>query len=175
MINVDICGTAKNHEVPCTRPTSAGRATGEKMNQADTIAEEEALIEEDFSLFDDWRDKIEYILDLGKDVPPMDEALKTDATIVHGCQSRVWMTAELDAGEGVIRFQADSDALLVKGLIALLMRLYANRTPQDILDSPPEVLNRVGLGRHLTPNRTNGLFAMIQRIRELAHRHLCDA
>jgi cysteine desulfuration protein SufE len=96
------------------------------------------------------------------------EGYRVDANKVHGCQSQVWMVAELDEEKGRVRFHADSDAFIVKGLIALLMRLYSDRPPAEILDSPPTVLDRIGLGRHLTPNRANGLYSMVSRVRELA-------
>lgn len=140
----------------------------EMMEQAPTIAEEQTLIAEDFELFDDWREKIEYVLDLGRNLPPLPEEHRTEANKVKGCQSQVWMVAELDPATGRMRIQADSDAFIVKGLIALLLRLYANRRPQEILDNPPEVFERIGLGAHLSPTRANGLHAMIKRIRQLA-------
>ncbi len=136
--------------------------------QAATIAEEQELLAEEFELFDDWREKIEYVIDLGRKLPPLPEAHRTEPNKVHGCQSQVWMVADIDEASGRVRFQADSDAFIVKGLIALLMRLYSNRPPREILDNPPEVFDRIGLGRHLTPNRANGLYSMVGRVRELA-------
>ena len=98
----------------------------------------------------------------------MPDAEKIEANKVRGCQSQVWMAADLDPATGLLRIRADSDAFIVKGLIAILLRLYADRTPQDILDSPPKVFDEVGLGKHLTPGRSNGLWSMIARIRQLA-------
>ena len=138
------------------------------QQQADTVAEEQELLAEEFELFDDWRDRIEYVIDLGRRLPPLSEEHRTDANKVHGCQSQVWMVAELDEAAGRVRFHADSDAFIVKGLIALLMRLYADRPPREILDNPPTVFDRIGLGRHLSPNRANGLYSMVSRMRELA-------
>ena len=138
------------------------------MSQAATIAEEQAAIAEDFELFDDWREKIEYVLDLGKNLPPFPEEHRIDANKVRGCQSQVWMIAEPDAERGTLSIQADSDAFIVKGLIALLLRLYANRRPEDILANPPDVFDQIGLGKHLSPTRANGLHAMINRIRQIA-------
>jgi cysteine desulfuration protein SufE len=138
------------------------------MTQAPTIAEEQRLIAEDFELFEDWREKIEYVLDLGRKLAPFPEQHRTEANKVKGCQSQVWMIAELDPACGRMRIAADSDAFIVRGLIALLLRLYADRTPQEILDNPPEVFNQIGLGAHLSPTRANGLHAMIKRIRQLA-------
>jgi cysteine desulfuration protein SufE len=138
------------------------------MTQAPTIAEEQRLIAEDFELFDDWREKIEYVLDLGRNLAPFPEQHRTDANKVKGCQSQVWMVAGLDRGSGRMQIAADSDAFIVRGLIALLLRLYADRPAQEILDNPPEVFNEIGLGAHLSPTRANGLYAMIKRIRQLA-------
>ncbi|MGI9506956.1 MAG: SufE family protein [Geminicoccaceae bacterium] len=138
------------------------------MTQAATIAEEQAAIAEDFALFDDWREKIEYVLDLGKNLKPFPEEHRIDENKVRGCQSQVWMVAEADAGSGTLRIQADSDAFIVKGLIALLLRLYGDRKPEDILANPPEVFDEIGLGRHLSPSRANGLHAMVNRIRQIA-------
>jgi cysteine desulfuration protein SufE len=141
------------------------------MTQAPTIAEEQRLIAEDFELFDDWRDRIEYVLDLGRNLAPLPEQHRTEQNKVKGCQSQVWMVAELDQGSGRMRIEADSDAFIVRGLIALLLRLYANRRPDEILDNPPEVFSAIGLGAHLSPTRANGLHAMIKRIRQLAAGH----
>jgi cysteine desulfuration protein SufE len=138
------------------------------MTQAPTIAQEQRLIAEDFELFDDWREKIEYVLDLGRNLTPFPEQHRTEENKFKGCQSQVWMVAKMDRGSGRMRIEADSDAFIVRGLIALLLRLYANRHPQEILDNPPEVFNEIGLGAHLSPTRANGLHAMIKRIRQLA-------
>lgn len=137
-------------------------------HRADEIDAAAAAIEEDFALFDDVRDKIEYIIDLGKHLPPLPDELKTEANRVRGCQSQVWLVAELDPESRRVALRADSDAVIVKGLISLLVRLYGNRTPEAILARPPEVFERVGLGRMLTPGRANGLYAMVERIRQLA-------
>jgi cysteine desulfuration protein SufE len=145
------------------------------MEQAPTITQEQARIAEDFELFDDWRERIEYVLDLGKRLEPIPEALRTEANKVHGCQSQVWMVAELDQTSGRIRLQADSDAFIVKGLIALLLRLYADRRPDEILANPPDVFDQIGLGAHLSPTRANGLYAMVKRIRQLATAHVHGA
>jgi cysteine desulfuration protein SufE len=138
------------------------------MTRAATIAEEQRLIAEDFELFDDWREKIEYVLDLGRNLAPFPEQHRTEHNKVKGCQSQVWMVAQLDPSSGRMQIAADSDAFIVRGLIALLLRLYADRPPQEILDNPPEVFNQIGLGAHLSPTRANGLHAMIKRIRQLA-------
>jgi cysteine desulfuration protein SufE len=135
--------------------------------QAATIAEEQQLIAEEFELLDDWRERIEYVLELGKQLGRLPEGDYAEANKVKGCQSQVWMVAEVDEG-GRMRIRADSDAFIVKGLIALLLRLYSNRRPQEILDNPPQVFEDIGLGAHLSPTRANGLHAMITRIRQLA-------
>jgi cysteine desulfuration protein SufE len=131
-----------------------------------SYAERAQELRDEFALFDDWRDKLENVMDLGKALPPMEPALKTDASRVQGCQSQVWMVGT--AEDGRIRLHAESDAILVKGLIALLLRLYDRLTPQEILDNPPEVLKEIGLERYLTPSRSNGLYAMIGRIQAIA-------
>jgi cysteine desulfuration protein SufE len=138
------------------------------MTQTATIAEEQAAIADDFELFDDWREKIEYVLELGKKLAPFPEEHRVDANKVKGCQSQVWMVAMPDAESGTLRIQADSDAFIVKGLIALLLRLYDRRPPAEILDNPPDVFDQIGLGKHLSPTRANGLHAMINRIRQIA-------
>jgi cysteine desulfuration protein SufE len=138
------------------------------MSQAATIAEEQRLIAEDFELFDDWREKIEYVLDLGRALSSLRDQERIDANKVRGCQSQVWMVAELDEATGRMAIRADSDAFIVRGLIALLLRLYADRPPEEILANPPMVFEQIGLGAHLSPTRANGLHAMIKRIRQLA-------
>jgi cysteine desulfuration protein SufE len=137
------------------------------MSQAPTIAEEQQLIAEEFELLDDWRERIEYVLELGKGLGRLPEADYAEGNKVKGCQSQVWMVAEVDEG-GRMQIRADSDAFIVKGLIALLLRLYSGRRPQEILDNPPAVFEEIGLGAHLSPTRANGLHAMITRIRQLA-------
>ncbi len=141
---------------------------GDMNDPASEIGTAQAAIEEDFALFDDVRDKIEYIIDLGKGLPPLPETSKTEANRVRGCQSQVWLVAELDPGTRRLALRADSDAVIVKGLISLLLRVYDQRTPEAIAQNPPEVFERVGLGKMLTPGRANGLYAMVERIRQLA-------
>ena len=138
------------------------------LDQVPTVAEEQALIAEEFALFDDWRERIEYVLELGKNLEPIPEQHRTEANKVKGCQSQVWMVASLDPAAGRMRILADSDAFIVKGLIGLLLRLYSDRKPQEILDNPPRVFEEIGLGAHLSPTRSNGLHAMIKRIGQLA-------
>ena len=137
------------------------------MQENATIADAAAALEEEFALLEDWRDKVELLIELGRELPPLPEALKTEASKVRGCQSQVWLVAEPEAG-GRLHLRADSDAVLVKGLILLLLRLYDRRTPAEILANPPDVLERIGLSRLLTPGRSNGLHAMVARIRSMA-------
>ena len=137
------------------------------MSTSPTIADAARELEDEFALFDDWRDKVEYIIDLGKGLAPLPEGLKTEGNKVRGCQSQVWMVAEPQA-DGRIHVRADSDAILVKGLVSLLLRLYDGRTPQEILANPPTVLESVGLARLLTPGRSNGLYSMVARIQAIA-------
>ena len=137
------------------------------MPEHPTIADAARDLEQEFALLEDWRDKVEYIIELGKDLPPLPDALKTEGNKVRGCQSQVWLVAEPEAG-GRVHLRADSDAVLVKGLISLLVTLYDRRTPQEILDTPPDVLERVGLAKLLTPGRSNGLYSMVARIRSMA-------
>jgi len=131
-----------------------------------SYAERAQELRDEFALFDDWRDKLENVMDLGKALPPMEPALKTDASRVQGCQSQVWMVGTNE--EGRVHLHAESDAILVKGLIALLLRLYDRLPPGEILANPPEVLKEIGLERYLTPSRSNGLYAMIGRIKTIA-------
>jgi cysteine desulfuration protein SufE len=138
------------------------------MEQTASIAEAQTEIREEFELFDEWRDRIEHILELGKSLPPLADQHKTPANKVMGCQSQVWMIGDVDPATGRMKLQADSDAYIVKGLIALLLRLYTDRPPAEILANPPTVLEEIGLAKHLTPGRSNGLWSMIKRIRDLA-------
>ncbi len=138
------------------------------MDRAAGIAEEQERILEEFALFEDSREKLEYLIELGRELPSLEERHRTEGNKVRGCQSQVWLVAEYDEGSRRLRFRADSDAVIVRGLIALLLRLYSDRRPEEIVATPPEVFERIGLGRLLTPGRQNGLYSMIGRIKELA-------
>ncbi len=138
-----------------------------EQHQQDFDATAQA-IEDEFALFDEPREKIEYVIDLGKDLPPLEDRHKTEGNRVRGCQSQVWLVAELDPQSRAVSLRADSDAVIVKGLISLVLRLYSGRTPETILANPPDLFERVGLGRLLTPGRANGLYSMVERIRQLA-------
>lgn len=128
---------------------------------------------ENFEMFDDWEDRYRYVIELGKDLPPFPEELKTDATRVDGCVSRVWLKEDL-VGDGPaprIEFIGDSDAHIVRGLIAILRTMFSGQTPDAILATDvPQQLARIDLSGHLSPQRSNGLNAMVNRIREFAAR-----
>jgi cysteine desulfuration protein SufE len=130
------------------------------------IETEKRRIIEEFSVFDDWVSRYEYIVELGGTLPNLPESLKTEENRVHGCQSRVWFIPTLH--DGRLRFAADSDAVLVKGLIVLLLRIYSDRTPDDILATSPKFFEEIELGSHLTGSRANGLHAMVKRIQAMA-------
>ena len=128
-----------------------------------TIAEiQEELIDE-FSMFDDWMQRYEYMIDLGKSLPIIDEQLKTDDRIIKGCQSKVWLNAELK--DDKIVFTADSDAIITKGIIAILIRVFSNQKPEDILNSTTDFIDEIGLKEHLSPTRANGLVSMIKQLK----------
>jgi len=138
------------------------------MNPIDESQQE--LIEE-FRFFDNWIDRYQYIIDLGKQLPEFPEDCKTEEYRLRGCQSQVWLKAERH--DGRLRFQAISDSAIVSGLIAILMRVYNDRTPADILRTPPDFIAAIGLDQHLSPTRSNGLNSMIQAIRSAAS--ACEA
>lgn len=131
-----------------------------------TINETQDQIIEEFELFDDWADKYEYIIDLGKKLPPLDERYKTEENIIKGCQSRVWLHAYLD-GE-LLKFEADSDAIIVKGLVSILVRALSGHTPEEIANAPVYVLEKVGLQQHLAQTRSNGLASMLKQMKTYA-------
>ena len=135
----------------------------------------EELIE-GFEFLDSWDDRFRYIIDLGRKLPPMDSAMKNDETKVDGCTSQVWMVASAEGSPPRLIFLADSDAHIVRGLIAILLTLYEDRPAQEILDlDAASTIARLDLAQHLSPNRANGLFAMIGRIRAFAAEALADA
>ena len=132
-----------------------------------TINERQDEIIEEFQDFEDWMDKYQLLIDLGNEQEPLDEKYKTDSNLIDGCQSRVWLQADLTP-EGRIHFQAESDALIVKGIVSLLIRVLDNQTPQDILDAELYFIERIGLREHLSPTRSNGLLAMVKQMRMYA-------
>lgn len=133
---------------------------------AKTINELQDEVVEEFSDFDDWMDKYQMLIDLSNDLEPLDEKYKTEQNLIDGCQSRVWL--QCDDVDGKLVFTADSDALIVKGIIALLVRVLSGQTPKDILDADLYFIDRIGLREHLSPTRSNGLLAMIKQIKAYA-------
>ena len=128
-----------------------------------TINERQDEIIEEFQDFDDWMDKYQLLIDLGSSQEPLDDKYKTDANLIDGCQSRVWLQA--DYRDGHVYFQAESDALIVKGIVALLIRVLDGQTPADILAADLYFIDRIGLREHLSPTRSNGLLAMMKQMR----------
>jgi cysteine desulfuration protein SufE len=126
----------------------------------------------DFSLFDSWLDRYQYLIDLGKALKPLDESEKTDDILLHGCQSRVWLIIDGDAD--ALRIRANSDAAIVSGLIALLIRFYSGASARQILDTQPEFIAAIGLQQHLSATRANGLHAMLQAINKTARNYLIE-
>ena len=147
-----------------------------------TINEIQDEIIEEFSGFDDWMDKYQLLIDLGNEQEPLEEKYKTEQNLIDGCQSRVWLVADYvkesgvrsqESGDGsqetgVILFRAESDALIVKGIVALLIRVLSGHTPQEILDADLYFIEEIGLKEHLSPTRSNGLVAMVKQMRSYA-------
>ncbi len=128
-----------------------------------TLTEVQDQIIDEFSVFDEWLDKYDYLIDLSKELPVIDEKHRTDQYVIKGCQSRVWVDARME--DGKIYFSADSDAIITKGIIALLIRVLNGRTPQEILDCDLYFIDRIGLRENLSPTRANGLLAMIKQMK----------
>ena len=131
-----------------------------------TINERQDEIIEEFEDLDDWMDRYQLLIDTGSSQEPLDDRYKTESNLIEGCQSRVWLQADYD-GER-IHFQAESDALIVKGIVSLLIRVLDGQTPQDILDADLYFIDRIGLREHLSPTRSNGLLAMVKQMRMYA-------
>ena len=131
-----------------------------------TINEIQDEIIDEFSGFDDWMDKYQLLIDLGNEQEPLDEKYKIESNLIDGCQSRVWLQA--DYVDGKINFTAESDALIVKGIVALLIRVLSGHTPQEILDADLYFIEQIGLKEHLSPTRSNGLLAMVKQMRVYA-------
>ena len=131
-----------------------------------SLKEAEDAIVDEFSMFDEWLDKYELLISLGKNLKPYPEEKRTDDNLIKGCQSRVWLDCEIK--DGCIYMNADSDAIITKGILSLLVDLYSGRTPQEILSSDFSVVDRIGLRENLSPTRANGLVSMIEKIREVA-------
>ena len=128
-----------------------------------SVADQQRAIIDDFSLLDNWLDRYQFLIDLGKGLPELKPEEMVDDNLLDGCQSRVWLIAEGDAD--AIELRANSDAAIVSGLIALLLKIYSGRSARDILETEPEFISALGLDRHLSPTRANGLHAMLNRIK----------
>ena len=128
-----------------------------------TIEEVQNEIIDEFSMFEDWEERYQYMIDLGKDLPLIDEKYKTNDNIIKGCQSKVWVHADLD--DEKINFTADSDAIITKGIIAILIRVFSNQHPKDILEANTDFIDAIGLKEHLSPTRANGLVSMIKQLK----------
>lgn len=131
-----------------------------------SINEIQDEIIDEFSGLDDWMDRYQLLIDLGNEQPPLDDKYKTESNLIDGCQSRVWLQA--DYREGLLFFTAESDALIVKGIVALLIRVFSCHTPQEIIEADLYFIDRIGLREHLSPTRSNGLLAMIKQMRMYA-------
>jgi cysteine desulfuration protein SufE len=128
-----------------------------------TIENIQQEIIEEFSVYEDWMDKYQYLIELGNELKPLDPAEKNEQNLIKGCQSRVWLVAELN--DGKIYFRGESDAVIVKGLVALLLRVVSGRTPKELIENELFFIDEIGLKQHLSPTRSNGLLSMIKQIR----------
>ncbi|MCB0806201.1 MAG: SufE family protein [Bacteroidales bacterium] len=128
-----------------------------------TVNESAQKIVEEFGMFDDWMDKYNYLIDMGKSLPLIDEKFKNEKYLISGCQSRVWLSAEMEDGEVV--FKADSDAVITKGIVNLLIRVFSHQPPEDIIDADISFIDKIGLKEHLSPTRSNGLMSMIKQMK----------
>lgn len=131
-----------------------------------TINETQNEVIEEFSAFDDWMDKYALLIDLGNSLPPLEDKYKTESNLIEGCQSRVWFQA--DYADGKIIFRGESDAVIVRGIVSLLINMLSNHTPEEILDADLYFIDKVGLREHLSPTRSNGLVAMVKQMRMYA-------
>lgn len=134
------------------------------------LSEVENEVADEFSLFDEWLDKYEYLIELGKSLKDFPEEAKIDDNLIKGCQSRVWLESKMSGGK--LYFNADSDAVITKGIISLLIKIYSGRTPREILSSDFSVVDKIGLRENLSPTRANGLVSMIDKIRETARENI---
>ncbi len=128
-----------------------------------TITEIQDQIIDDFSLMEEWDDKYAYIIEIGKNIPELPSEFKTDENIIRGCQSKVWMTSKLENNK--VNYQADSDAIIVKGLIGLLLKTYSGHTPDQIINTEPYFINKIGMSQHLSMTRSNGLASMVKQMK----------
>ena len=136
------------------------------MNKRKVIEEIESEIVEEFALFDSWDDKYEYIIDLGKKLPPLEEQHKLDINKVKGCQSTVWLVSEFRNGK--VYYKAESDAVIVKGLISMLIRVLSGHSPDEIIDARLDFIRQIGMTTHLAQTRSNGLLAMVRQMKNFA-------
>ncbi|RIA10447.1 cysteine desulfuration protein SufE [Flavobacteriaceae bacterium MAR_2010_72] len=128
-----------------------------------TIKEIQDDIIDEFSMFEDWEERYQYMIDLGKTLPLIDEVYKTESNIIKGCQSKVWLHAKMD--NDTVAFTADSDAIITKGIIAILIRVFSNQSPKAIIEADTSFIDEIGLKEHLSPTRANGLVSMIKQIK----------
>lgn len=131
-----------------------------------TIQEKQQEVIDEFSMFDDWMQRYEYMIELGKSLPLIDEKYKVDENLIKGCQSKVWVHAELDGDKLV--FTADSDAIITKGIVAILVRVFSNQHPSEIIEADTKFIDEIGLKEHLSPTRANGLVSMIKQLKMYA-------
>ncbi|GGH36594.1 Fe-S metabolism protein SufE [Mangrovimonas yunxiaonensis] len=141
------------------------RIFASKENNVNITDIQNDIIDE-FSMFDDWEERYQYMIDLGKTLPLINEQYKTDDHLIKGCQSRVWVHADLESDKVV--FTADSDAIITKGIIAILIRVFSNQNPKDIIDANTDFIDKIGLKEHLSPTRANGLVSMIKQLKMYA-------
>ncbi|MUU79824.1 SufE family protein [Winogradskyella endarachnes] len=131
-----------------------------------TIEEVQNEIIDEFSMFEDWEERYQYMIDLGKDLPLIDEKYKTEDNIIKGCQSKVWVHANMN--DDKVNFTADSDAIITKGIIAILIRVFSDQHPKDIIEANTDFIDKIGLKEHLSPTRANGLVSMIKQLKMYA-------
>ena len=139
------------------------------MDKKKTISKEQKEVIEEFSFFDNWQDKYEHIIDMGKKLDMLPDKYHTKEFKVEGCVSEVFLVPKKN--NNLLNFQADSNSVITRGLIAMLLRIYSDRMPEDIMNNPPQFIDKVGLGVHLTPSRTNGLHSMVEKIMEYAKQY----
>lgn len=128
-----------------------------------SISEKQSELIDEFSFLEDWSDKYEHIITIGKEVPELDTQFKTDENLIKGCQSRVWLHASLEHGKVI--FQAESDAIITKGLVGIILRVFSGHSPQEILDADLTFIEQIGLKQHLSPTRSNGLLSMVKQLK----------
>lgn len=156
--------------MPCRPPREVPAGDNNPQKQKETtmtINEIQDEVISEFEGFDDWMDKYQLLIDIGSEQEPLDDKYKTEQNLIDGCQSRVWVQCDKEA-DGTLTFIAESDALIVKGIVALLIRVLSGHTPKEILDADLYFIDRIGLREHLSPTRSNGLLAMVKRIKAYA-------